>query len=339
MNMKFLKRITYLMLSVALIFSVTACGADETGGPSETKGKLILADPGWDSVRFHNEVAKLILEEGYGYETEIMPGSSANLFLGQRNGEVDILMETWTDTLPTYSEAIEAGDIKELSINFDDNRMGIYVPAYVIKGDPERGIEPMAPDLETVEDLMKYADLFEDPEDPGRSMIVNAPPAWNVAQTMEVKIESYGLDEKYNLSNSGSSSALAASIASAYENGKPWVGYYWEPTWVTGKYDLVLLKEAPYSEELWNDGHRCEWEAMPVTVIMNSESAENNPEVASFLSNYKTSAGITAKALAYMQDNDADVEEAAQWFMKENMELWKGWVAEDIAAKVEKALE
>lgn len=339
MKMKFLKRVMYLMLSAVVVFSATACGSNDTGGASEEKGKLILADPGWDSVRFHNEVARIILEEGYGYETEVMPGSTANLFLGQRNGEVDILMETWQDTIPEYSEALEAGDIKELSINFDDNKMGIYVPAYVIKGDPERGIEPMAPDLETVEDLMKYAHLFEDPEDPGRAMIVNAPPAWNVAETMKIKIESYGLDEKYNLSNSGSSSALAASIASAYENGKPWVGYYWEPTWITGKYDMVLLKEAPYSDELWNDGRRCEIKSMPVTVIMNSESADNNPEVADFLSKYKTSSAITASALAYMQDNDADVDEAAQWFMKENMELWKGWVTEDAAAKVEKALE
>ena len=339
MKMNFLKRIMFLMLSAAVVFSVTACGSDDAGGTSEEKGKLVLADPGWDSVRFHNEVAKIILENGYGYETEVMPGSTANLFLGQRNGEVDILMETWTDTIPEYSEAIESGDIKEVSVNYDDNKMGIYVPEYVIKGDAERGIEPMAPGLETVEDLIEYADLFKDPEDPGRSMIVNAPPAWNVAETMKVKVKSYGLDEKYNLSNSGSSSALAASIASAYENGKPWLGYYWEPTWITGKYDMVLLKEAPYSDELWNDGHRCEFKSMPVTVIMNTESANSNPEVEQFLSKYKTSSAITASALAYMQDNDVDVDEAAQWFMEENMELWKGWVTEDAAAKVEKALE
>jgi glycine betaine/proline transport system substrate-binding protein len=339
MKMKFLKRIMYMMLSVAVVFSVTACGKDDTGATSDTKGKLILADAGWDSIRFHNEIARLILEEGYGYETDIMPGSTENLFLGQRNGEVDILMEAWQDNIASYEEAIKQGDLVELSSNFDDNMQGIYVPAYVIEGDSERGIEPMAPDLETVGDLMNYTDLFEDPEDPGRSMIVNAPPGWVASEIMKTKIGSYGLDSKYNLSNSGSGSALAASIASAYESGKPWLGYYWEPTWISGKYEMVLLKETPYSEELWNDGYKCGFKAIDVTVVMNSRSAEKYPDVADFLSNYSTSSALTAKGLSYMQKNDASSEEAAKWFMKENMQLWKSWVSEDVAEKVEAALE
>src|SRR5690625_6912494 len=79
-------------------------------------------------------------------------------------------MEAWTDNIKeVYEEALEAGDIEELSVNFDDNDQGLYVPTYVIEGDEERGIEPMAPDLKTVEDLKDYPDVFEDPEDPGRS--------------------------------------------------------------------------------------------------------------------------------------------------------------------------
>ena len=52
---------------------------------------------------------------------------------------------------------LDKGTIIKLSTNFDDNSQGLYVPTYVIEGDKERGIEAVAPDLKTVEDLAKYA--------------------------------------------------------------------------------------------------------------------------------------------------------------------------------------
>ncbi|WP_407058498.1 glycine betaine ABC transporter substrate-binding protein [Paracerasibacillus soli] len=52
--------------------------------------------------------------------------------------------------------------MEKVSTNFADNDQGLYVPAYVIEGDEERGIEPLAPDLETVEDLKKYPHIFKD---------------------------------------------------------------------------------------------------------------------------------------------------------------------------------
>ena len=65
---------------------------------------------------------------------------------GLISGDVDVYMEVWVDNLPTYQDDLKAGKFKELGINFDDNKQGLYVPEYVIEGS-ERGIEPMAPDL------------------------------------------------------------------------------------------------------------------------------------------------------------------------------------------------
>ena len=75
-------------------------------------------------------------------------------------------METWTDSIATYADDVKNGNVIELSVNYDDNAQGLYVPRYVIEGDPGRGIEPMAPDLKTVEDLKKYSHIFTDPDDP-----------------------------------------------------------------------------------------------------------------------------------------------------------------------------
>ena len=41
--------------------------------------------------------------------------------------------------------------------------------------------------------------------------------------------------------------------------------------------------------------------------------------------------------LAYMQENDAEADEAAKWFYK-NMKICGQWLPEDIASKVKEAL-
>jgi electron transfer flavoprotein beta subunit len=73
---------------------------------------------------------------------------------------------------------------------------------------------------------------------------------------MRNKCTYYGLDEFYIYIDPGSDPALSASIASAYEKGEPIVAYYWEPTWLTGKYDLVLLEDPAYVDgDSWSTAY------------------------------------------------------------------------------------
>lgn len=302
---------------------LAACGGDE-GGKSRT---LVFADAGWDSIHFHNEVARIIIEEGMGYKTDVMPGSTPATFQGLQTGDIDLYMEVWTDNLETYDAVVESGDILELSINFDDNEQGLYVPTYVIKGDAERGIEPMAPDLKSVEDLPAYWELFKDPEDGSKGRIYGSIPGWAADDMLKERIADYGVDQTFNYFSPGSDAALITSIVSAYEKGEPWVGYYWAPTWVTGKYDLTLLEEAnPFP-------------ATEVTVAVHKDVAEDAPDVVEFLKNYKTSSALTGEALAYMEDNSASDTDTAIWFLKEYEQLWTQWVTTEVADKVKAALQ
>ena len=76
----------------------------------------------------------------------MLTGSSPIVIQGLRQGDIDICMEAWTDNiLELYQGGIAEGEIIELSVNFDDNAQGLYVPTYVIKGDPGRGIPPKPP--------------------------------------------------------------------------------------------------------------------------------------------------------------------------------------------------
>src|SRR5699024_10697680 len=110
------------------------------------------------------------------------------------------------------------------SINFNDNVQGLFVPTYVIEGDEERGIEPMAPDLRTVEDLNEYPHIFTDPENPDRGRILNAAADGSSTESISQKFETYGLDETMNDFIPGSVPAIDADLVKQYEDGEPWVG-------------------------------------------------------------------------------------------------------------------
>ncbi len=325
------------MISViCIIFTLTACSVNNISSSNDT---LIFADAGWDSIRIHNAIARFIIEEGYGYKTDEMTGSSSITLQGLIQGDIDVYMEAWVDNYKEiYTSGIESGDIVELSVNFDDNTQGLYVPTYVIKGDPERGIEASAPELKSIKDLPEYWEVFKDPDIPKKGRIYGSPPNWAADEILRKKFETYGLSEKFEYFNPGSDTALNTSIVSAIEKGEPWVGYYWEPTWIMGKYDMTLLEDEPYSLEKWKNGYACEFPGVKVTVAANKEVTEKAPEVVGFLKNYKTSSELTNKMLAYMQENDANATEAATWFLREYEDLWTQWLPEDIANKVKKSL-
>src|SRR5690625_826858 len=136
------------------LFTVLTIGLTACGGADDEDQTIVFAAPEWQSIDFHNAVAQIIAEEGYGYKTDRLPGSSPATLQGLRDGEIDVYMETWIENFKDqYDAGIEEGDIIELSTNFDDNDQGLYVPTYMIEGDEERGIEPMAPDLQSVADL------------------------------------------------------------------------------------------------------------------------------------------------------------------------------------------
>lgn len=316
-----MKKIT----SVVLLFSLIALTMVGCSGGTSGNKEIAFADAGWDSIKFHNAVAGIIAEEIYGYSWREVPGSTTVLHEGLLKGEIDVHMEVWTDNLATYDDDLAEGKLKELSINFDDNYQGVYVPRYVIEGDTERGIKPLAPDLKYVWDLKDYPEVFPDDENEGMGRIYGAIPGWEVDEILHKKYLHYGLDDNFIYFRPGSDAALATAITSAYDKGEPIAAYYWEPTWLLGMYDMVLLEDEPFDEETYIEGET-ELPAVKVTVAASNDFAEDNPEILEFLSNYKTSSQLTSEALAHMQETGDDYIETAKWFLRENEELLDEWL-------------
>ncbi len=337
-----MKKISPMILSVIFLLSLNLAGCNNNSGtkiPNKAIGTIKFTDGGWDSIRVHNEIARIIIENGYGYKTETIKGSESASLSALSAGSMDVFMEIWTETYKEqYNSAIENGDIIEASVNFDDTRQGLYVPTYVIKGDPKRGIKPLAPDLKTIYDLPKYWEIFKDPDNPKKGRIYGAAPIWNSNKVFQQKMKSYELDKYFIYIQPVSDEALNESFIHAYESGEPWVGYQWEPTWIAGMYDITELKDEPYNEEEWNNGYRTEFPSQRLTIAVHNKLPKQVPEVFEFLSHYKTTSTITTELLVYMKKYDAKPNEAAIWFLKEYEEVWTTWVPSTISKRVKERL-
>lgn len=321
-------------LAIALLVLTGCSGGDDTTG-----GHIKLADAGWDSIRFHNAVVGFVAENAYDMTWEEVPGSTPITYEGLKNGSIDLYTEVWTNSLPTYFDDVDAGLLLELGTNFDDNYQGYYVPTYVIEGDAARGIEPMAPDLVTVADLKKYPDVFKDDDDPTMGRVYGAIPGWAVDEIMRQKHEFLGLDESFVYFSPGSDAALSAALSSAYERGEAIVGYYWEPTWLMGKYDFTLLQDEPYIDQDAYLAGETELPPMDITVGARLGFDEEYPEFTEFAKNYNSTSALTSAALAYMQDTGAGYKEAAIWYIGENADMISAMMPTDKWDMVKAATE
>lgn len=320
-----------LILAVLLGLFVAACGApaEDTANGSDPVTHLTFAYVGWDSAELNNNLAGLIAETVFGYTWEQVPGSTPIMHEALMSGEVDVNLEEWTDNMPTYQADLSSGKFTDLGINFNDNYQGFYIPRY---------LADQYPDLKTVKDLAKYPELFPDPEDSSKGILYGGIPGWEITTIMENKVKAYGLDTYYNYVIPGSQAALDAVATSAWDSQSPVVFYYWEPTWLLGKYDFVLLEDDPYDPALYADG-LCACPAVKVTVGVSNQFAESNPEYCEFLTRYGVSSAVISEALAYMQDNDADHAETARWLLSEaHPELIDQWLEPDQANVLREAL-
>jgi len=315
-----------------------------SGGALAQEKNVTFVDFSWNSVQMHNRIAGFVLEHGYGFKPEYLFAESVPGLTGLAKGDVDIAMEMWVDNvLEWYNEAVGRNKaVIDLGPTFPDSPQGWYVPTYVIEGDPERGIEPMAPDLKSVFDLPKYWELFKDPENPKKGRFYNAIPGWVVHDINMKKLDAYGLTDTYQAFGPGSQTALATAIVTAYQRGNPVLAYYWEPEWIMGMLDMTRLEEPPYDPEKWGEGksYGCAFPAARVHIGINTEFARKNPEILTFLANYETSLEQNNAALAYMQQEEATVEDAAIWFLKEYEDAWTKWIPdEETRKKVLEALK
>ena len=338
---------------IALLVGMVALAGCGEAGDADDKEAIVITDTQFQTLWINNAIAEFIIEEGYEYPVEIVSASVPVMNQSIRTGESDLHLELWRfNMMEWYTEATESGDVIDLGPIYDTARQGWYVPRYVIEGDEERGIEPMAPGLSSVFDLPDYWEVFEDPEDPNKGVFLNSIHGWDCTEINTVKMEAYGLTDDYNIQYPGGAAALDTALVRAYERGEPIVAYYWEPTWLMGKYDFVMLDEPEYDPEVQGTIRRvldgdmeaeeldaaCAYQSHAVHKGINAELKERAPEVVEFVEKMNVGTDPLNETAAYMETEDATAEEAALWYFENYQDRWRSWVPADIEERLETAL-
>ena len=218
---------------------------------SAAQAPVHFADLNWESGSLITEVLRFIVEKGYDLPTDTLPGTTITLETALAKNDIQVIGEEWAGRSPVWVKAEAEGKVAGLGDIVKGATEGWWVPEYVVKGDPSKGLKPLAPDLKSVQDLARYKDVFKDPESPGKGRFLNSPIGWTSEVVNKQKLKAYGLDDSYVNFRSGSGAALDAEIASSIRRGKPVLFYYWSPTPLMGRYKLIQLEEPPFDADAW----------------------------------------------------------------------------------------
>ena len=301
-------------------------------GPKET---IVFSDLNWTSAEIQNRIAQYIVEHGYGFPTDVVPGATLPLFQGLRKGDTHVTMEIW---LPNQSigwtEAVELGEVVSVGKSLvGDWQSTFVIPAYIAE---------QYPDLKTPQDLMKpeFQELFSTDDSRGKARLVACVPGWSCELVNDEQIETYGLNDSLYVIKPGSQDAMFAELFGAYEKQEPWLGYMWGTGDPALKLDLVLLEEEPYTKECWDSGKACHFDESLVLIAVNPSLLPRAPEVIGFLQNWEFSIPVYKPVFQWIDSNpEATRAEAAIWWLENNQDLWSAWVTEEAASSVMAALD
>ncbi|NLW92085.1 MAG: ABC transporter substrate-binding protein [Syntrophomonadaceae bacterium] len=337
-----LRRIFIVMLlSICLPLSLSGCASknhDTKKNTDKVKEAIVLADGTWATIQLHNRLIGYIIQNGYGYPVEYLSGEELPLLRALAGNDIQIMMEVWTGDFPVEWKTMQKElKVKNMGTNYAGAVQGWFVPAYMIAGDVERGIEPVAPDLKYVSDLPRFGSLFAKNPSSQKSLLNNAPSTWVAADINRTKLKAYGLSSYYTLASTNSESDLTKSLLRYYEKGTPWLGYSRDPGLITAGQKMIMLREPPYDELLWQQ-HACAYPVTDVLIGANRSLENTAPELLDLLDKYETTYDQNIQLLQYLSKYAGNKNKAVIAFMKDKPDIWNAWVPDEVIKKVDTAL-
>lgn len=315
-----------------------------TGAARADCGSVTIASMNWQSAEVLASLDKFILNNGYGCKADIIVGDTVPTITSMiEKGQPDLAPEGWVDLLPdVVSRGIGEGKLVGAAYALSDNAVsGWWIPKYVADAHP---------DIKTIEDALKHPELFPDPEDKSKGAVHNGPQGWGGTVITSQFYKAYGAEKaNFSLVDTGSAAGLDGSIAKAYERKLGWMGFYWAPTALLGKYEMVKLEHGvPYNAAEWKrcntvadcpDPKKNDWPKDKVqTLVTKSFSEKSGKDVMGYLNKRSWSNATVNKLMAWMSDNQASGDDGAKHFLKENEAIWSTWVSPEAAAKIKAAL-
>ena len=288
----------------------------------------------WESGQFTSGVLKYIAEAGYDCTIEEVPGAGPALETALSQNDIQVIGEQWVGRSPIMEQAIEQNKVTVIGDTLKGGAtQGWYVPKYVLEENPG---------LRSYQDLPKYAELFKDPEDPSKSRFMNCPSGWTCEIFNTRLLKNTGLDNTFNNAHPGTGAALDAEIASAFEQHKPLLFYYWQPTGLMAKYDFAPLAFPAHNDACWQDLLRADgtvdcvsgFPVSPLGIAVSTPFIESNPELADVFKKIQFTSNELNGAILEMSESKRSGDEQALVFLRENPKVWQKWLSDEAATNL-----
>lgn len=306
-------------------------------------GRVTVANMNWQSAEVLAQIDKIILTEGYGCDVELVPGDTMpTLTSMMEKGEPDVAPEAWVNAVrEPLDKAVAEGKLMFAAESLSEGGVeGWWIPKYLADANP---------DIKTIDDALARPELFPDPENPSKGVVHNCPSGWNCQITTANLYKAYGAEGKgFNLLDTGSAAGLDGSIAKAYERQEGWLGYYWAPTSILGKYEMVRLGHGTdHDKAEWDrctavldcpDPKPNAWAKSEVFTVVTKSFADRAGPAMDYLKGRSWPNQTVNVLLAWMTDNQATGEDGAKYFLKNSEDVWTKWVSPEVAEKVKKAV-
>ncbi len=310
---------------------------------AQSCGRVTIANMNWQSAEVLAHVDKLILSKGYGCEVELVPGDTMpTLSAMMEKGKPDVAPEAWINAVrEPLDAAVKAGRVYYAARSLTDGGIeGFWIPKYVADAHP---------DIKTIDDALKHPELFPAPADKSKGAVFNCPSGWNCQLTTGNAYKAWGAEKKgFMLVDTGSAAGLDGSIAKAYERKQGWLGYYWAPTAILGKYDMVKLDAGvPHDKKAFDTCNvkadcdnptKTDWAKSEVFTVVTDRFKKTAGPANDYLAKRGWSNTTVSQLLSWMSDNQATGEDGARHFLKTQPTVWQAWVSPEVAQKISKGL-
>ena len=317
-----------------LLFLLAVLLASYTAVVMAQQNPIIFNDSNWGTIRIQNRIAQYMVEKGYGYVTDAVPGGELDSFTGLRQGKSDVMMEIWLPNMAeAWQEASIVGEVVSLGVSVDGIVQSAFViPAYLQEAHPE---------LNSVEDLKKapYQSLFAVSESGGKARLVSCPASWACHSINQMQVTGYGLADHVYVHAPESEAAKDSELFDLYEKGKPWLGYLESVTEPWIRLDLVQLEEPAHSDLCWATTKACARREGMILIAASPDLLERAPEVSQMLRKWKLNDAVFSSMSSWKTASGASYADTAIWWLNENEALWSQWVTEAAAIAIREALE
>lgn len=333
-------RISTLKLFCATVFTVGL--AVYSASAQDACGEISISEMNWASAGLAAWVDKIILEEGYDCNVSLVAGDTMPTFASMNEKAVpDMAPEMWVNAVkePLDAAVAEGTLVLAAQILTDGGVEGIWMPRELAE---REGITTLAQALERPE-------LFPGAEDEAKGAFFGCPAGWACQHIARNQFLGAKADEKgFALVDPGSAAALDGTISRAFERGEGWLGYYWAPTAILGRYDMLRLDlEAEFDRERWDtcivqpdcvNPQVTEWPRSDVFTIVTKEFATKAGVAMEYVQNRKWDNDTVNGMLNWMSSSQATSEDGAYEFLEKHEDVWTKWVPEEVAEKVKAAL-